>query len=116
VKGFRAEAGAGAVTPLGRTSWSPQARLDLHGLRLHELDDAAVPFVESGAARGLKRLLLIHGKGTHSPSGAGVLAEALVRLLSETELARCVRAFRSAPARLGGSGALALEIVKPKSG
>jgi DNA-nicking Smr family endonuclease len=52
----------------------PDAALDLHGLTRDEAWDALDRFFRDGRLRGLKKLLIIHGKGNHS-NGAGVLKE-----------------------------------------
>ena len=51
----------------------PQDTLDLHGWKgkdaLEELDR----FLKSSKRRGLKKVMVIHGKGLHSPGGESVL-------------------------------------------
>lgn len=116
VRGRRSGLSDSALASVGGKGWAAQDRLDLHGVRVHELDALVGPFVKAAGERGLSRVLFIHGKGTHSPNGAGVLCEALVRILADTRVAQRVRAFRTAPARLGGTGALCVELGRGRRG
>ena len=79
----------------------PQAELDLHGLSGLEAEEAIAAFVRDARARGLSKVLLIHGKGNHSP-GQPVL-ERVVR----NYLEKCPHtgAFGKADRRRGGRGA-----------
>ncbi|HVU03710.1 MAG TPA: Smr/MutS family protein [Polyangiaceae bacterium] len=113
VQGFRADLGPGAVGPLRRVDWVPEERIDLHGKRAHALAVALRRVVRECATRGVRRLLVIHGKGLHSKSGAGVLGELTREALVEAGLAPFVRAFRTASALLGGEGALVVELERP---
>lgn len=88
--------------------------LDLHGAREHEVEARVSRFVRAEQKRGTKRVLIIHGKGLHSgpegPRGRSVLGKATVVALTEGGAAPQVRAFVSAPASLGGTGALLAEL------
>ena len=64
---------------------------------------------------GISRLLIVHGKGLHSAGGIGVLALAVVDSLTEGRAAALVRALMTAPQRLGGSGALAVQLEVPRA-
>jgi DNA-nicking Smr family endonuclease len=88
---------------------APQAELDLHGLSGLEAEQAIEAFVLEARDRGLSKVLLIHGKGNHSP-GKPVL-ERLVRSFLE----KCPHtgAFGKADRRLGGRGATWVRI-RPK--
>jgi DNA-nicking Smr family endonuclease len=108
--GHRADVGRGALDALWSEGWAPQHRIDLHGETLRTLGPLLAREVRALARRGIRRLLLIHGKGRHSRGGEGVLAEAVVEILTEGPPASHVRAFRTAPGRLGGRGALAVEL------
>lgn len=69
----------------------PEARIDLHGLTRDEAWDRLNVFVGDCKRRGLKKILIIHGKGNHS-SG------------SDPVLGPMVRSFIEEDARLGTSG------------
>jgi DNA-nicking Smr family endonuclease len=88
----------------------PQAELDLHGLSAAEAEAAIAAFVLEARATGLTKVLLIHGKGNHSP-GRPVL-EGVVRSFLE----RCPHtgAFGKADRRSGGRGATWVRI-RPKA-
>jgi DNA-nicking Smr family endonuclease len=88
----------------------PQAELDLHGLSAPEAEAALAAFVREARASGLSKVLLIHGKGNHSP-GPPVL-EGVVRSFLE----RCPHtgAFGKADRRRGGRGATWVRI-RPKA-
>ena len=88
----------------------PQAELDLHGLSAPEAETAIEAFVRDARARGLSKVLLIHGKGNHSP-GQPVL-ERVVRNFLE----KCPHtgAFGKADRKRGGQGATWVRI-RPKN-
>lgn len=104
-------AGAKAEAPAGKPQAGelsralrdlpPQAELDLHGLTGSEAEEAIEAFVRDARARGLLKVLLIHGKGQHSP-GEPVL-QGVVRNFLE----KCPHtgAFGKADRAHGGRGA-----------
>jgi DNA-nicking Smr family endonuclease len=110
IQGHRADLGPPRLAPGHGRTWVPDERLDLHGVRARELEARLDIAIRQCLRRPRGRLLVIHGKGLHSAGGAGVLAEAVVELLTAERHGRHVRAFSTAPARLGGSGALAVEL------
>jgi DNA-nicking Smr family endonuclease len=82
-------------------SREPQAQLDLHGLTTAEAVEVLERFLLDARARGLGKVLIIHGKGNHS-QGQPVLQAAVRAYLERTPLAG---AFGLAERRLGGGGA-----------
>jgi dsDNA-specific endonuclease/ATPase MutS2 len=80
----------------------PEATLDLHGLRAEEVSPALERFVSASRRQGLRKVLIIHGKGKHS-QGEPVL-RGLVR--GYLERSPHTGAFGPADPRLGGSGAV----------
>ena len=110
VEGYRADVGDIALRPLRRPNWSPEERIDLHGRRAEGLVEALGRIVRDRARRGIRRLLVIHGRGLHSPGGAGVLREVVLEALTEGPARHRIRAFRTAPLSLGGAGALGIEL------
>lgn len=60
----------------------PEARIDLHGLTREEAWSRLTSFVNDAVRRGLKKILIIHGKGNHSNGSAPVLG-AMVRTFIE---------------------------------
>jgi len=79
----------------------PQAELDLHGLTGLEAEEAIDRFVRDAKGRGLSKVLLIHGKGNHSP-GEPVLERVVRRYL---EKCPHTGAFGKADRARGGRGA-----------
>jgi DNA-nicking Smr family endonuclease len=86
----------------------PEAQLDLHRVRAGAAQRAVTDFVRTQHRRGVRRLLVIVGKGLHSEDGHGVLARAAVAALTEGVAAPLVNALSSAHAKHGGAGALAV--------
>ena len=83
-------------------SLKPEASIDLHGLTQEEAWRALNDFVSAAKHRGLKKILIIHGKGIHSPGGQSALAS-LVHKFVQYDLR--LGASGSADNKNGGSGA-----------
>lgn len=88
-----------------------EAECDLHGMTVREADREVLKFVRDHQARGDRWVLIIAGKGLHSPGGKGTLKQHVVGTLSQRAAARYVLAFRTAPRHLGGSGAFTVRLV-----
>ena len=88
---------------LRRNHWPVQDSLDLHGSTGDAARKLLQGFLHETAQRGLRCVLVIHGKGMNSPSG-----EAVLRKLTHHWLAQHpdVLAYCDAPPRDGGSGAV----------
>ena len=80
----------------------PQDTIDLHGLTQEEARKALDIFVANAKRRGLRKILVIHGKGIHSGEGDGVLSS-LVRNFIEADSR--LGQFGRADKTMGGSGA-----------
>lgn len=83
---------------------------DLHGRTSSEATREVSRFLKESHRNGERWLLVIVGKGRHSPGGQGTLRDHVVSLLSSGPPARYVLAFGTAPRRLGGAGALVLRL------
>ncbi len=98
---------------LRRGEPAPEERIDLHGARR----DAAGPLlarrIESARAQGLRCVIVIHGRGQHSPLGEAVLKDAVPDWLTKGATGRAVLAFAPAPERLGGQGATLVLLRAP---
>jgi len=82
------------------------ARLDLHGQSRAEALRALERFLIAAASRGARGLLVIHGRGQGSDTGAPILRPAVWEWLASAAAERCgVMAFASARPRDGGDGA-----------
>jgi DNA-nicking Smr family endonuclease len=89
------------------------ARLDLHGHQRDEALRALERFVEGARGQGKRCVLVIHGRGAHSPDDAPVLKPLVWRWLVASTLSRsAVLAFTSAPPAQGGDGATLLLLRK----
>ena len=90
---------------LRRGDPEPEERIDLHGTR----KDAAGPLlakrIRSAQAQGLRCLIVIHGRGQHSPLGEAVLKDSIPDWLTKGATGHAVLAFAPAPDRMGGNGA-----------
>lgn len=82
----------------------PEATVDLHGLLEAEARLAVREAVHDARGAGSRAILVIHGRGLHSPEGP-VLKKALPAWLAEPPVGGWVLAFASAPPELGGPGA-----------
>jgi DNA-nicking Smr family endonuclease len=111
VQGLRQGTSEKLLRPLASSGYQPEATLDLHGLRRDEALRAVHDFVRAQQRTGARYLLIIAGKGQHSPGGVSVLREAVVEALTQGGAAPLVRAFASAHVRHGGSGALAVQLA-----
>lgn len=101
LEGYRVKLGPRV---LERVRGSPRATLDLHGLRLTSARDRLVAFLARAPYPTAALVLIIVGKGRHSPGGRPVLAAEIATWLSSGAGATRVLAFRTAPPELGGSG------------
>ena len=96
---------------LASTEVEVEASCDLHGLTGAEAAREAVRFVRASHGEGKRWLLVIFGKGLHSPGGQGTLGDHVARALSRGAGAHFVLAFRSAPQRHGGDGAFTVRLA-----
>lgn len=81
-----------------------EARIDLHGLDAEAARRSLRGGLDRAYAGGERCVLVIHGRGLHSP-GDAVLKQALPDWLVEPPLDRRVMAFSTARERDGGAGA-----------
>jgi DNA-nicking Smr family endonuclease len=79
-------------------------RVDLHGLNARTAHVAVRRALERAHADGQRCVLVVHGRGLHSPEGP-VLRAFLLRWLTESRVAPIVMAFACARPRDGGEGA-----------
>lgn len=79
------------------------ADIDLHGLNSRQAFQQLLRFLHDCVERGCRCVLIVHGKGYHSPDLQPVLKNDINLWLRRHQ---DVQAFCSAPARAGGAGAL----------
>ncbi len=87
----------------------PEDELDLHGLTIDESLVRLDRFLREAVHRGLRKVLIVHGKGNHSKSGA-VLPKAVVEYLQKSPVAGEIGTPRR---EKGGSGATWVIIKNP---
>jgi DNA-nicking Smr family endonuclease len=63
-------------------------------------------FLRDKRARGERCVLVIHGRGTHSPGGTGILRGEVAAWLSQGAASEHVSAFATAADGDGGQGAV----------
>ncbi|MDC7241617.1 MAG: Smr/MutS family protein [Spirochaetales bacterium] len=80
----------------------PQDSLDLHGWTGNEAVRELENFLKRSKRRGLKKVMVVHGKGLHSPGGNSVLRPLVKQYLEKSPL---VRDYGRAKSHSGGSGA-----------
>ena len=83
-----------------------EARIDLHGLTRDEAHRALEGFLGSAHDAGKRCVLVITGKGLRASGEMGVLRDAVPRWLNAPPIRPLILAFRPAPPRDGGAGAL----------
>lgn len=82
----------------------PQAVLDLHGMTREQADTALDLFLLDSRRKGLRKVLIIHGKGRHSTEGA-VLPKFVRECLEKNP---GVGDVKIAESKYGGTGALSV--------
>lgn len=89
-----------------------QARIDLHGLTLEAARKAVDAFLKESKGRGLRKVLIIYGKGLHSGGGESVLKKGIQSYLEGHVLAG---RRQTASGQDGGNGALYVFIKTAKN-
>ena len=84
----------------------PKAVLDLHGLNSREAEQALEEFINRARRGGLRRVLIVHGKGHHS-QGEPVLLGVVRRYLEKCPY---TGAFGPAGRKHGGRGATLVSV------
>ena len=93
--------------------FSHQAHLDLHGMTAEEARIAVDRFIVASMLRGLRCVLVIHGRGLNSRDQIPVLKQHMSSWLNRGRLKRLVLAFATARPCDGGAGALYVLLRKP---
>ena len=90
-----------------QASLKVEESLDLHGMRVEEALDALNTFVIRAFTHNHKTLMVVTGKGKHSPGGQSRMRPAVERwILGKGK--RFIRAYAEAPRAHGGRGAFVL--------
>lgn len=84
-------------------SMKPEASIDLHGLHQNQAEKKLSYFITDCKRRGIRKILIIHGKGIHTTGSDPVLGE-LVRKFIEADK-RCGMSGHPKTKQEGGNGA-----------
>jgi len=94
------------VKKLKKGEFAVQAYLDLHGMRREEAKSALDDFLTESHSRGLRCVLIIHGRGYGSKDQIPVLKEKMHAWLTRRAASRMVLAYTTARPYDGGAGAV----------
>ena len=111
VSGKRSSTHSSILDALEDPKLEVQAECDLHGHTTQEAEREVLRFVRESQREGKRWILIIVGKGLHSPGGKATLKTSVANALSKRAPARFVLAFQTAPRHLGGTGAFVARLV-----
>jgi DNA-nicking Smr family endonuclease len=106
VEGTRLGLDPRLVTRLRRGEFAVQAHTDLHGMIQADAKLALEDFIVNSVRKGLRMVLVVHGRGLRSPGGMPVLKHAAAQWLSHGHMGGYVLAFATARPADGGAGAM----------
>lgn len=106
VEGARLGIDPRLVTRLRRGEFAVQAHIDLHGMIQVDAKTALEQFILDAVRKGLRTVLVVHGRGRRSPGGMPVLKHAAAQWLSHGVTGGYVLAFSTARPSDGGGGAM----------
>ena len=112
IEGAIAGADPAVLNKLRCGDFSIQAHYDLHGMTAAEAREAVERFVLSSVIKGLRCVLIIHGRGLNSQDQMPVLKKRMSSWLKRGRLKRLVLAFATAQPCDGGAGAMYLLLRK----
>ena len=102
VKGFSRK----LMKTLKKGEFPVQDHIDLHGLTRKEAEIRVRDFLLQSSRRGLRCVLIVHGRGLNSQDSLGVLKGALPNWLTRGPVRKIVLAFATARPYDGGAGAV----------
>jgi DNA-nicking Smr family endonuclease len=112
IEGRRVDVDPRELRRLRHGRYAVDGKLDLHGLPLDDARKAVEAFVRKRAQDGDKVVVIIHGKGSHSPRQTGVLRGEIGAWLSQGQAVRHILAFATAPDEDGGTGAVLVLLAR----
>ena len=115
VEGYRVGIDPRLVSQLRRGEFAVQAHFDMHGMIQGAAKEALKEFIIASVRKGLRTVLVVHGRGLRSPGGHSVLKHASAGWLSHGAIGGHVLAFTSARAADGGAGATYVLLKREKS-
>ncbi len=93
-----------------------QDYVDLHRLTQEKAEQRLRDFLLNSHARGLRCVLVVHGKGLNSENHIPVLKQRLPAWLSRGPLRKIILAFSTARSYDGGTGAIYILLKRAKGG
>lgn len=115
VEGYRVGIDPRLVSQLRRGEFAVQAHFDMHGMIQGAAKEALKEFIVASVRKGLRTVLVVHGRGLRSPGGHSVLKHATAGWLSHGAIGGHVLAFTTARASDGGAGATYVLLKREKS-
>lgn len=106
IEGAISGIGRKIMTRLKRGQLPIQDHIDLHGLTKKDAETAVRNFLIKSRKRGLRCVLIVHGRGLNSPDSVPVLKDRLPVWLNRGPARKIVLAFASARPYDGGTGAI----------
>jgi len=106
VEGRRIDVPQTTLRKLRHGTFPVDARVDLHGLDAVTARGTVESFLREKRVAGERCVIIVHGKGTHSPRGHGVLRLEIAGWLAEGAASEHVAAFATATNDDGGEGAV----------
>jgi DNA-nicking Smr family endonuclease len=115
VEGYRVGLDPRLVSQLRRGEFAVQAHFDMHGMIQGPAKQALKEFIIASVRKGLRTVLVVHGRGLRSPGGHSVLKHASAGWLSHGAIGGHVLAFTTARPADGGAGATYVLLKREKS-
>ncbi len=106
LEGRRLDVDPSEIRKLRQLRYTVDGTLDLHGLDAASARAKLEAFLRRRRLQGDRAVLVVHGKGSHSPRGSPVLRGEIGAWLSQGKAQRDVAAFSSVQDRTGDSGAV----------
>jgi DNA-nicking Smr family endonuclease len=115
VEGYRVGLDPRLVSQFRRGEFAMQDHFDMHGMIQSAAKEALKEFIIKSVRKGLRAVLIVHGRGLRSPNGHSVLKHASAGWLSHGAIGGHVLAFATARAADGGAGATYVLLKREKS-
>lgn len=115
VEGYRVGLDPRLVSQLRKGEFAVQAHFDMHGMIQGAAKEALKEFIVASVRKGLRTVLVVHGRGLRSPGGHSVLKHSTAGWLSHGAIGGHVLAFTTARAADGGAGATYVLLKREKS-
>jgi DNA-nicking Smr family endonuclease len=106
IEGSISGVGRNIMKRLKKGQFPIQAHIDLHGLTRKDAETHVRRFLINSQRRGLRCVLIVHGRGLNSPDSIPVLKERLPVWLNRGPARKIVMGFATARSYDGGTGAI----------